>query len=423
MAKSRTSLGWRRAGIALRALAVFVLALAGPSAAHADAAFERWLAGVRAEAAAPPYNVSPAVLESAFKGVTPDLKLPDLVLPGQTPKSSGQAEFTKSPRAYLDPVLLSRLGSQGRDLVRQHAATVDRIESVIGVDRHIVLAIWGRETAFGTHKLPHYAIRVLATQAYLGRRKDLFRTELLFALKMLEDRIVTVDAMRSSWAGAMGLTQFMPSEFYQSARSLDGRRPDLFRSIPDALASAAEQLRLKGWVTGLPWGFEVVVPAGADCALEGPDQARPLSAWARLGFKRTGNRPLPAAHQSAEAYLMSPAGAFGPAFLVTENYKVIRRYNMSDLYATFVGHLADRIAGGGDFDTPWKEIAAMPESEVAAIQQHLQRRGLAIEKIDGKVGSNTRRLIGTYQRQSKLAVDCWPTRGLLQHLTAGAPAR
>jgi len=414
---------WRRFGVALGALAGALLVLAGAVPARADASFAQWLAGVRAEAAAPPYNVSAAVLDSAFKGVTPDLGLPDLVLPGRTAKSSGQAEFTKSPRAYLDPVLLSRLGGQGRELARQHAATIDRIENVIGVDRHVVLAIWGRETAFGTHKLPHYAIRVLATQAYLGRRKELFRTELLFALKMLEDRIVTVDTMRSSWAGAMGLTQFMPSEFYQSARSLDGRRPDLFRSVPDALASAAEQLRLKGWVTGLPWGFEVIVPAGADCGLEGPDQARPLAVWARLGFKRTNGQTWPAAHASAEAYLMSPAGAFGPAFLVTENYKVIRRYNMSDLYATFVGHLADRIAGGGDFDTPWKEIAAMPESEVATIQQQLQRRGLAIEKIDGKVGSNTRRLIGTYQRQNKLAVDCWPTRGLLQHLTSGAPVR
>jgi lytic murein transglycosylase len=401
-------------------LAMFWISLSGaPAVAQADDGFAAWLAGLREEASRPPYNVSRATFDMAFRGVTPDLKLPDLALPGRPPpKSSGQAEFIKPPQAYLDRGLLERLGAEGRSLAVKHKSALDRIEAEVGVERAIVLAIWGRETAYGSHKLPHYAIRVLATQAYVGRRKELFRVELLYALKMLEDRIVTVETMRSSWAGAMGLTQFMPSEFYQSARSLDGGRPDLFNSVPDALTSAAEQLRVKGWVKGLPWGFEVVVPQGADCGLEGPLQARKFSEWAKLGFTRTRGRPLPPEFAGAEAYLMSPGGGHGPAFLVTENYKVIRRYNTSDLYATFVGHLADRIAGGGDFDTRWRDITQIPESDVAAIQRQLQARGLSIDKIDGKVGSNTRMLIGTYQRQNRLPVDCWPSTSLLQHLSA-----
>lgn len=410
---------WGRAGLLAHASLFLFVVVCAFSSANANEGFSAWLAGIRDEAAKPPYNVSRATFDAAFKGVEPDYKLPDLVVPGRPPPaSSGQAEFIKPPQAYLDRSYLQKLAAEGRSLAARHAAALDRIEAEIGVDRQVVLAIWGRETAYGSHKLPHYAIRVLATQAYVGRRKDLFRTELLFALKMLEDRIVTIDAMRSSWAGAMGLTQFMPSEFYQSARSLSSGRPDLFNSVPDALASAAEQLRQKGWIKGLPWGFEVVVPPKADCGLEGPTQARKLSEWAAMGFTRTRGRRFPAEFSDTEAYLMSPGGAHGPAFLVTENYKVIRRYNMSDLYATFVGHLADRIAGGGDFDTPWRDIVQIAENDVAQIQRHLQARGLAIDKIDGKVGSNTRMLIGTYQRQNRLNVDCWPSSGLLQHLSA-----
>lgn len=404
---------------AVSAVFAMLLPFFATGAHAADETFAAFLAGIRREAMAAPYNVSAATFDRAFRGVEPDLSLPDLVIPGRpAPKSSGQAEFVKPPQAYLDRAYLQKLAEDGRVLATRHAAALKKIEDEIGVDRNVVLAIWGRETAFGTYRLPHYAIRVLATQAYLGRRKDIFRTELLYGLKMLEDGVVTAETMRSSWAGAMGLTQVMPSEFYQSARGLDGGKPDLFHSVPDALASAAEQLRQKGWVKGLPWGIEVAVPKGADCGLEGPAQARPFAQWSQLGFMPTRDRPLPADLAAVDAYLMSPGGAFGPSFLVTENYKVIRRYNMSDLYATFVGHLADRIAGGGDFHTPWKAFEPVAESDVALIQRQLERRGHAVEKIDGKVGSNTRMLIGAYQRQNGLTVDCWPTRSLLQHMTA-----
>lgn len=216
----------------------------------------------------------------------------------------------------------------------------------------------------------------------------------------------------------MGLTQFMPSEFYTSLKGLGGKRPDLFNSPADALASAAYQLKQKGWVTGLPWGYEIRLNPGATCALEGPHQARSIAEWQKLGLRRADNRTFTAAEMAIEAYLMSPGGAYGPSFLVTENYKVIRRYNTSDLYATFVGNLADRIAGGGDFLQPWANIVQLREDDVRAIQQGLMTSGLAIEKLDGKTGSNTRAAIGAYQSKTGLPVDCWPTSPLLRHLTS-----
>ncbi len=406
-------------------MALMLLAfIAGPAQAS-DAAFRTFLDGLWPEASRPPFAISRAVFERALAGLTPDYSLPDLDIPGR-PKasSSGQAEFIRPPQAYLDNRQLTGLAQQGRALGAQHAAALRQIETEIGVAGPIVLAIWGRETAYGTYKLPHNALRVLATQAFTGRRKETFKTELLYALKMVEDKIVAPENMRASWAGAMGLTQFMPSEFYTSLKGLNGGRPDLFNSAPDALASAANQLALKGWVRGLPWGVEVDIPAGADCALEGPLQARSLAQWAKLGFKRSDGQPFQGFDAATELYLMSPGGVFGPAFLVTENYKVIRRYNTSDLYATFVGTLADRITGAGEFrggfKRPWRDIQQLTEREVAEIQQRLKDRGAGIEKLDGKTGSNTRAEIGAFQRRAGLAVECWPTASLLQTLRAGA---
>lgn len=364
------------------------------------------------------FGVSRATFDAAFRGVEPDLALPDLVLPGRTETTvKGQAEFTRPPQDYLDKKLLGNLTAQARGFAKTHAAALDAVEKELGVDRRIVLAIWGRETAFGSHKLPHYAIRVLATQAYTGRRKELFRQELLYGLKMLEDRIVTIPSMRASWAGAMGLTQFMPSEFYKSAYDLDhDGRADLFNSVPDALGSAAKQLKDKGWVPNLPWGFEVRLPKGLDCGYDGPANERPVGEWLKAGVVTTSGRAIPASFHQRNAYLMSPGGAYGPSFLVTDNFKVLRAYNTSDLYAVFVGHLADRVGGVADFDTAWKPIVQLPNRDVEEIQRQLKARGSPIDKLDGKIGSNTRWLIGKYQREAGIAVDCWPTAGLLAHL-------
>lgn len=387
----------------------------------ADAAFRAFLDGVRPEAIAA--GVPGKLYDQTMAGVTPDLTLPDLDVPGRTAATSrGQAEFTQHPSAYLKRDRLAALAELGRKLAVQHRATLDRIEREIGVDRNGLLAIWGRETAFGTYKLPHDAIQVLATQAYLGRRKDQFRTELIAALKLIAGGIARAD-LKASWAGAMGLTQFMPTEFAKHGVDFDGDgRVDLVRSVPDALASAARQLKDKGWVRGQPWGFEVMVPPGQDCALEGPPGQRKLSAWRDLGFKRAAGRAFPPAELDGEAYLMMPAGAHGPAFLVLENFQVIRRYNTSDLYALFVGNLSDRIAGDGDFLAAWAAVAQPKTQLVTDIQSRLQALGYPIDKIDGKIGSNTRRQIGAFETDAGLSPTCWPTPGVL-HAAVARPEK
>jgi lytic murein transglycosylase len=382
------------------------------SALAADPAFASFLAGLWPDARAA--GVSRKTFERETAGLSPDLSLPDLLLPGRDQTGAkGQAEFTVAPRDYVSAKRIEALAEEGRALAKRHAAALAKVEAEIGVDAASVLAIWGRETAFGKHKARHDAIRALATLAHLGRRKDLFRKELIFALKLIEDGRLARAEMRASWAGAMGLTQFMPSEFYGSAVDLDGDgRIDLFGSVADALGSAGRQLQQKGWIKGLPWGFEVKTGAKVDCAEEGPLNARPIAEWVQLGVTRADGKPFAPAHRTASAYLMSPAGAHGPQFLVTENFKVLRAYNTSDLYALFVGHLSDRIAGGATFRTPWKDIRQLETSGILAIQTGLKARGYEIAKLDGKIGSETRLRIGLYQRASGIAVDCWPSASL-----------
>jgi lytic murein transglycosylase len=386
------------------------------SAQAADPAFRKFLDGLWSEAQA--MGISRPIFDAALRGVEPDLALPDLVLPGKT-EVKGQAEFTRTPAQYLSATFLAKLGDQGRTLQTEHAKWLGKSE--LGVQRQFVLAIWGRETAFGAHKSSYYVIKALATQAYLGRRKDLFRTELLYAIKMLQDGVRTRDTLTGSWAGAMGLTQFMPSEFYTVAYDLDGDgRKDIWGSVPDALGSAANQLRAKGWVPNQAWGYEVRLPRDVSCLQEGADNAKPLSEWIKLGVTRVGG-DFPPHALDQQAFVLTPAGAYGPAFLALENFLVIKRYNMSDLYALFVGNLGDRIAGGGAFVTPWADIQQLSAKGIEGIQQGLQDQGYSVAKIDGKAGMNTRSLIGAYQKANNLKVDCWPTEALLTHVRAKSP--
>ncbi len=416
----------RRSGL-LAAMALLCTALTAQAQPVARAPssdeFARFVQGVWPEAQQA--GVSRPTFDRAFKGVTPDLTIPDLLLPGRKPVDVlGQAEFIKPPQEYIDKGLIGRLAVGGKAFMQRHLQWVDKIEKELGVDRHVLMGIWGRETAYGGGRLPHYGVRVLATQAWLGRRKEMFRAELVLALKMLEDKVVTVETMKSSWAGAQGLPQFMPSDFYKHAYDIDGDgRKDIWNSVPDALASAAHQLKSKGWKLGVPWGIEVSLPASIDCALEGPTDERTLSEWAKLGLTAVGGKPLPGKLMGETMYLMAPGGTLGPIFLVSENFKALRAYNMSDLYAVFVGHLADRIAGGGDFVTPWRGAQQLTTAELFETQERLKTRGFAITIVDGKIGSNTRKQIGLYQRASGMTVDCWPGPATLARLrgSAGKP--
>ena len=408
----KTSTSWRAVAALLAAL------LCSSPAAHAQASFQAFVESLWPDARIA--GVSRATFDAAFKGVRPNLALPDLVLPGKTERDvKGQAEFTKTPAEYIDSAYLARLATQGKALAVEHRATLDRIERELGIPRQYVLAIWGRETAYGHHKATHYAVQALATQAYLGRRKEMFRGELIYALKLLQDGVRTRENLKSSWGGAMGLTQFMPSYYYQLAYDLDGDgRKDIWNSVPDALASTANQLRDKGWVAKLPWAYEVRLPPQVSCQLEGPPHARSVRAWAKLGVKRARNEAFPQHVLDAEAFVLTPAGANGPVFLAFENFMVTKRYNMSDSYAVFVGNLADRIAGGGDFEARWSNVVQMPAPGIAEIQERLKGVGYPISKIDGKAGMNTRALIGAYQHATGLKTDCWPSEATLKHLRA-----
>lgn len=382
---------------------------------HSQAAFQAFIADLWPQAQAA--GVSRKTFDDAFRGLKPDYSLPDLLFPGgKTPRKVGQAEFTREPGDYLSKSYLRKLAVTGRAMARKYASELQRIEQQFGVDRYSVLGIWGRETAFGRYKPKHDAIRVLATQAFTGRRADMFRAELIDALRLLEAGVPR-RKMRASWAGAMGMTQFMPSEFFKHRHDFAGDGyADLFNSAPDALASAARQLRDKGWKPGETWGYEVVIPKSSDCAEEGPPGARSIREWMALGYRRTAGRRFPAKVLDSEAYLMSPAGAHGPSFLALNNFKVFREYNTSDLYATFVGHLADRIAGGGDFVVKFKSIGPQRTSIIRGVQSRLKERGYPISVVDGFIGSNTRRQVGQFQRAEGLDVDCWPSRRVLQAL-------
>jgi lytic murein transglycosylase len=392
------------------------LAVASHALAQTPGGFRQFIETLWPEAEAK--GVSRRTFDAAFKNVRLDLTAPDLVLPGKASSDvRGQAEFTRTPAQYLNATYLTRLADQGRALLGKHRADLEKIERELGVPGPVVLAIWGRETAFGAHRSPHYVIEALATQAFLGRRKELFRNELIAALKLLEDGVRTREDLNGSWAGAMGLTQFMPSEYYTLAYDLDGDgRKDIWGSVPDALASAANQLKAKGWVPGQPWGLEVRLPAGATCGLEGPPHERTVREWVKLGVVRARGKAFPAETLDAKAFLLMPGGAYGPAFLALENFMVIKRYNMSDLYALFVGDLSDRIPGAGTFETPWGDVRQLSTRGIEELQTRLQVKGYAVAKIDGKAGMNTRALVGAYQRANGLKVDCWPSEGLIAHM-------
>ena len=390
--------------------------------AMADPAFQSWLQALWPQAQT--LGISRATFDLATRGLEPDLTLPDLVLPVRPEKpQAGQPEFVQTPADYIKEPAIERLAAQGRKIYDQYRAPLTAIESQFGVPATIVLAIFGRETDYGRATDSHNAVRVLATQAYLGRRKDQFLNEFLLALKILDRGRIKLADMRSSWAGAMGLTQFLPSDYLKYAVDFDGDgRADIWNSVPDALASAAKQLAGKGWQPGLRWAYEVHPPGTVDCTIGVPDNAQPIGDWLKRGFVPAYGRTISAAERAEPASLVQVAGLYGPSFLATKNYFVIKEYNFSDLYVLFVGHLSDRIDDPrpqtASFETPWGKVAQLPTGDLDRMQQILTARGYYHDKIDGKAGMLTRAALGDYQKRNGLKVDCWPTAAVLTHMEA-----
>ena len=393
------------------------LVLSVPARA-ADAAFTQFIASLWPEAQAA--GISRATFDRETAGLDPDTKLPDLILPGRPATGNpAQAEFVQVPADYVKEASIARLAAEGQKLLAQYRPALDKIESRFGVPATIVLAIWGRETDYGRYKLPYDAVRVLATQAWVGRRKDSYRNEFILALKMLGEGVVSRKELRASWGGAVGLTQFLPSEFYKHGVDLDGDgKVDLWHSVPDALASAASQLLDKGWQRGLRWAYEVKPPADVDCTMGVPEVTRPIGEWLRSGYVPVRGEKLSGAEQAESASLLQPEGIYGPAFLTTRNYFVIKEYNFSDLYVLYVGHLSDRMTSPLPFATPWSASTQLRTADVEAMQRALTKIGLYKDKIDGKAGMLTRSALGAYQKKAGLTLDCWPSEAMLRSINA-----
>ncbi len=396
-----------------------LLCAATVSAAPVDDQFRAWLANdLWPEAKAK--GISKRTFDAAFAGIRPNLKLPDLVMPGQkpkTPKTQHQAEFG-APGAYFAEKTVGGVTAGGRARAATHARTLAAVEQRFGVPGPIVLAIWGRESGFGAARMPYDAFEVLGTKAFMATRKDMFRKEVLAALAMVERGTVARGAMKSSWAGALGQPQFLPSSFLEHAVDMDGDgRADIWNSVPDTLGSIANYLVHHGWQKGRDWGFEVVVPDNVSCALEGPDIGRPIAKWADMGIRRVNGKPFPAHEAKAEGFLLMPAGRNGPAFIVTPNFYVLKDYNMSDLYALFIGHAGDRIAyGDKGFAGRWGSVDKLYRSDIAGLQRALEQKGYDVGGADGLPGFKTRRSIGDWQAKNGRAATCFPDAGLVRAL-------
>ncbi len=396
-------------------LVLLALTVTGPASAQNRAAVERqfqaWLdetiwPRARAE------GVSRATVDEAFRGVSLNWDIPDLQPPGRsesTPRQQRQAEFG-SPARYFSRGAIDGATAVGRQMARRHATVLARTERATGVPGRIILAIWGRESGYGRVDIPHNVFEILGTKGFLGRRADYFAEELIAALQIAEAGHAPNAAMKSSWAGALGQPQFMPSNFLKYARDGDGDgKADIWRSEADTIASIGNYLARHGWITGRDWGFEVAVPESVSCTLEGPDQGRAISEWVDMGIRRVSGRPFPEHELRGEGYLLMPAGRNGPAFIATPNFYVLKDYNFSDLYALFVGHVGDRIQyGSGDFTAGWRDVGQMLRSDIAAMQRALEAMGHDVGGADGLPGFKTRRSIGRWQEAAGKPATCFP---------------
>ncbi len=368
-------------------------------------------------------HISRNTFETAFRKVRLNWSLPDLLPPGARRKNGkphAQSEF-RAPGNYFKARHLAYNIKKGRAMLRKWRPVLQAIQRRYGVPGEIIIAIWGKETAFGQAKLPYRAIEVLATQAFMGRRKALFEKELLAALTILQQKHISAAAMKSAWAGALGHPQFMPTTFLKYAVDFDGDgRKNIWTSVPDALASIARFLRSNGWNPATGWGNEILLPADISCTLEGPDQRIMRAQWQRSGVRLASGRRFPITGAQDNRYLLLPAGRLGPAFLVTDNFYVLKKYNESDVYALFIGHVADRMKRNRPFVSGWKHIDSFTRRAVQIAQQKLEQAGADVGGADGLIGYKTRIAIGHWQQLNGHRQTCFPDRAQLAILSKQA---
>jgi peptidoglycan lytic transglycosylase B len=378
------------------------VAQAPPPAAHA---LERLLAELWPLANR--QGVTRATFDQAFSGVTVD--------PAVIGATRAQPEYAKPVGRYLvDSVSAARIAI-GQRKAKEWETTLAAIEQKFGVDRYVVVAIWGLESGFGGVKPNKDVIRSMATLAQARYRDDFFREELIAALLVLQNGHIRRQDMLGSWAGAMGQPQFMPSSFLKYAVDFDGDgKADIWNSVPDVLASIANYLRVAGWQPRQPWGHQVTIPPGFDFMRSRGDAAE----WTRLGVRRAdGGAEL----GKGELILFFPSGAGGPAFLAGQNYHAIKTYNISDAYTLAVAHLADRMHGAAPFKGTWPDGVPLPREERVNLQRLLAQRGFKVTNFAGQIDFDLRDDIRKMQAQFAMTPDGNPTPQLMQQLRAAAP--
>jgi membrane-bound lytic murein transglycosylase B len=391
----------------------------------------RWIAGLAAsmlaiasaEAADPRFQshvqklwpvakagkISRATFDRAFLGVdSPDpvvLKL-----------ASNQPEFTSTTSQYLSKAVTAARIETGKEKLVEKRKLLAALERKYGVDRNILIAIWGMESNFGQDKGSMGVMRSLATLHYDGTRRSYAQPQIVAALRILQSGVIAPDQFTGSWAGAMGHTQFIPTSYlaYAVDWTGDGTR-DLWNSEDDALASTANYLAKEGWSSAHPWGWEVSLPANFDRALIGRKRPRKVSAWRKLGVRPLNGGSFGAG--DAESFIIIPQGIAGPAFLVTRNFLALMAYNESHSYAVAVGHLADRIRGHGPFVSAWPEQnKELSYAERVELQKRLTARGFETGGSDGRLGARTYEAILAFQKSRGMPLDGEPTRSVLTAL-------
>jgi membrane-bound lytic murein transglycosylase B len=373
---------------------------------QAAANFDNCVAAMWPEAAR--RNITQDNFQRFTAGLQPDLRIMDLM--------DSQPEFTKSIWDYLDILVNDNRLAKGREILTKYKAQFDATEKAYGVDRYTIAAIWGIESNYSTQMGDRSVLNSTATLACIGRRQAYFRDEFLSALEILNHGDLKLEQMRGSWAGAFGPTQFMPTAFKRYAVDADGDgRRDVVDDPADLIASTANNLKKDGWQTGQSWGYEVVVPKGFNYMLADRAKTMTMTQWEQMGLTRAGGQAFP--HASEKAYLLAPAGAEGPGFLMLQNFRVIMKYNPAEAYALAIGHFADRLRGGAPLVQPWpRQERELSRAERLELQQLLAERGFYRGTPDGQLGGETRAALRDFQASIGAPADGFASSDALERL-------
>jgi len=392
-------------------IACLVAVIASPPAQAApcrtSGSYDSWLAGLEREALA--QGISQRAISAAAPSLTYDQHIVNI--------DHGQRVFTQTFLEFSGRMAAAYRIQRGQALIKANAPTFARIEQQFGVPAPVIVSFWGLESDFGANMGNYHSLSAIASLAYDCRRSDKFRAQLLDALRLVDRGDLVPDDMIGSWAGELGQTQMMPSEYFKYAVDYDGNgRRDLIRSVPDVLASTANYLHGLGWKRGEPWLTEVRVPANLPWAQADLSISLPRAKWASYGVMLADGRPLPA--DNLPASLLLPMGRLGPAFLAYQNFQIYLQWNNSLVYSTTAAYLATRIAGAPALirGTP---PPALPFKDVKDMQAMLAHAGYDVGTIDGFLGLKTRQAVKAMQTKYGMPADSYPTAELLSRMRGG----